>query len=91
MSINPKKESIMLHKQVVLCYLLVLNIDDLKQTNLQLGNHTKEFKEALKTVQIEAEKMLKVSFDINSISKSTYIQELATKVETVIKKNYQKK
>lgn len=80
-----KKTRIRFHKIVVLCNALLIELDDMKPTApqaLELQQKAKEFEKAL-------EPFLESAFESKILNSSTYLNELCTKIDTVIRKNYE--
>ncbi|MXO23716.1 hypothetical protein [Apibacter sp. B3813] len=87
MKISKKEKDKLFHEYVVLSMLLLHVIDRLKRIQ-EFNERSKKFKENLEFNAKEIEELTDKVFTIKKISGSTYIQDLAQKVETVIRKNY---
>lgn len=85
--ISKKEKNRIFHKYLVESMLLLHTMDELKQIN-EFNDTSIKFKDNLEYNTRECEELLKNVFKINSISSTTYIQELANKIDTVIRKNY---
>lgn len=86
--INPKREAQLLHEYSILSMLLQHNMDELRRINT-FNETTQQFRDNLDYNTKECESLLKTLYNIESVSNSTYIHELANKVHTVIRKNYE--
>lgn len=81
-----KKKDLPNHKIAILTSLLVDELDSLKPTSdkgqrvLSLGRELQE----------ELMPVLDNLYTIEGVSKTTYLSDLANKVDTVIRKNYKK-
>lgn len=83
MSLNHHRQT---HKIAVLTYLLITELNDIKANSLlakEIITQGEAFEQSL-------EPMLEVIFESKEISKGTYLNELGIKVETVIRKNYER-
>lgn len=81
-----KKKDIPNHKLAVLISMLVNQLDELKPTSkeaIEIYNKAKE-------LEVLLEPVLDNLYNLKGISGSVYFQELENKVDTVIRKNYQK-
>lgn len=85
--ISKKEKDKLFHEYVVLSMLLLHVIDRLKRIQ-EFNERSKKFKENLEFNAKEIEELTDKVFTIKKISRSTYIQDLAQKVETVIRKNF---
>ena len=82
MSIS-KKEGVKYHKFVVLNMLLLENLDELQATTPQM----KEYKDNLTGF---CEELLNELSQTDAIQKTTYFSDISNKVDTVIRKNFDK-
>lgn len=82
--LNPKKRALLIHKLVVLCDLLIDNLDELKPN----ADMPDEMQEAAEVLKKQCETLIEDVFEISEVKSSTYLQEIAIKVDTVIRKNY---
>lgn len=83
--LTPKRQAQLSHKIIVLCDLMIDTLDELEVT-AKLGVEMKVLADRLRDNCI---KLVDDAFDIESIRSSTYMQELANKVDTVICKSYE--
>lgn len=74
------------HKIAVLTYLLITELNDIKANSLL----AKEIIKQGEAFEQSLEPMLEVIFESKEISKGTYLNELGIKIETVIRKNYER-
>lgn len=81
-----KKKDIPNHKLAVLISMLVNQLDELKPTSKEAI----EIHEKAKELETLLEPVLDNLYNLKGISGSVYFQELENKVDTVIRKNYQK-
>lgn len=86
--INPKRKAQLLHEHSILCLLLQHNMDELIKIN-PFSESTQQFRDNLEYNAKECEELLGAIYGIKSVSSSTYLQELANKVQTIIRKNYE--
>lgn len=84
--LSPKRRAELSHKVIILCDLLIENLDEL-QADSKLSDSMRGDAESMIK---HCEKLLFDAFNIKSIRSSTYLQELSKKVDTTIRKNYQK-
>jgi hypothetical protein len=78
---NPKRKHQLMHKLVVISNLLLENLDELKPDTprmISLHSSITEFCEELNNSLA----------DTTTIQKTTYFQNLANKVDTIIRKNF---
>jgi hypothetical protein len=81
---NNKKHNISSHKIAVLSYMLISELNDIGANSVlakEIIDKGKELEDAL-------EPMLEAVFESKQITKGTYLNELAFKIDTVIRKNY---
>lgn len=83
--LTKKRIDTIYHKISVLSSLMLEAIEELE--NQRPTN--KEFKESLENVEEMSVKILDASF-VEEIKKNTYFTDLSNKVDTIIRKNYQK-
>lgn len=77
---NPKKEALSYHKIAALCTLLIDEFDKLGP-DAPLAIKAKE-------MNIFIEEMFTKIYDIPEVRSSTYVNDLANKIDTVIRKNF---
>lgn len=77
---NPKRQIELAHRLVALNFLLIETLDELNPTTAEI----KEYKENLLKL---SELMVKEIEDTEAVIKTTYFQDLANKVDTVIRRN----
>jgi hypothetical protein len=83
---NNKKHNLSSHKIATLTYLLITELSDIKANSFlakEIIDKGKAFEDAL-------EPMLEAIFESKEVSKGTYLNELTYKIDTVIRKNYQR-
>jgi hypothetical protein len=83
---NNKKHNISSHKIAVLSYMLISELNDIGANSVlakEIIDKGKELEDAL-------EPMLEAVFESKQITKGTYLNELAFKIDTIIRKNYQR-
>lgn len=78
---NPKKEAMGMHKIAALCILLTDALDEY----LPGGSLAVE----MKRIEKEVVPLLEEIYNIPEIRSGTYINDLANKVDAVIRKNFQ--
>ena len=83
---TPKNKAQKAHTIAVLFGLLAEYIDDFAP-NSPLGEKIKIKSEEILPL---ADEMIDQVFNIKSVSQSTYINDLTNKIDTVIRKNFQK-
>ena len=88
MQMNPQRLKEAAHKIAVLSILLVDEIDAVKQSKHELQDVAIEFRNKCAEIEPYCEMVLKTVFNIDEVKQSTYLNELANKVDTVIRKNY---
>lgn len=79
-----KKHNLSSHKIATLTYLLINELNDIQANSFlakEIINKGKELENSL-------EPMMEAIFESKQISKGTYLNELAFKIDTVIRKNY---
>lgn len=81
-----KKKDLPNHKIAVLTSLLVDELDNLRPTSEKGLEVLRKGKE----LQSELEPILDSLYTMKSVSRNTYLTDLANKVDTTIRKNYQK-
>lgn len=86
--LNPKKRNRLLHLHVVLAYLMLENIDELEDEKYDFNENTKKFRASLEISKKECEKLLEDTFSVEGVKNSTYLQNIANKVGTIIRKEY---
>lgn len=84
-NLNPKRKNTLSHKIAVLANLMIETLDEI-EANSELAV---DFKTKSKELIPFCEKILDDSFSSKQIATSTYLSEVATKVDTVIRKSYQ--
>ena len=82
--LNPKKFAILSHKLIILCDLMIDTLDEIKDEVEVTG-----FKQTLEATKKECEQVVEAAFDVKLVSKSTYLQELGSKIDTLLRKNYE--
>lgn len=79
-----KKDKIRFHKITVLTDLLLIELDEMKPTailGVELHRKARDFSKAL-------EPFLEMAFKSKEVSSTTYFTDVANKVDTIIRKNY---
>lgn len=79
-----KKDKIRFHKITVLTDLLLLELNEMKPTailGVELHKKAQDFSKAL-------EPFLEMAFKSKEVSSTTYFTDVANKVDTIIRKNY---
>jgi hypothetical protein len=76
-----KREQILAHKLVVLSMLLLENLDEMKPTTQRMTKVQQDLTEFCELLNESLN-------DTETIQKTTYFQEIATKVDTILRKNY---
>lgn len=79
-----KKDKIRFHKITVLTDLLLIELDEMKPTailGVELHKKAQDFSKAL-------EPFLEMAFKSKEVSSTTYFTDVANKVDTIIRKNY---
>jgi hypothetical protein len=82
----PKREAELITKFITLMYLMQDVSDDLKSTSIL----THEILEHGKIVSKHCETLLETVYELKEVRNSTYLEDLVNKVDTVIRKNYQR-
>lgn len=77
-----KRKNQLMHKLVVLSSLLLENLDELKPTTQRMIRVHKDLTDFCELLNKEIA-------NTSTVQKSTYFQELANKVDTIIRKNYE--
>jgi len=83
---NPKKEAQICHTIAVLISLLGDYTDDLTPN----GPVSKKFKEKAEELMPLCEEMLSVIYNVPEISSGTYLSDLSNKIDTIIRKNFER-
>lgn len=81
--LSPKRYAQQMHKLAILSSILIDTIDEVDDMNMDL-----DFRNSLKVVKNKTEEILNTAFSVHEIRRSTYIQEMAVKIDTIIRKNY---
>jgi len=81
---NNKKHNLSSHKIATLTYLLITELNDIGANSFL----AKEIIDKGKDLELALEPMLEAVFESKQITKGTYLNELAFKIDTVIRKNY---
>ena len=79
-----KKDKIRFHKITVLTDLLLIELDEMKPTailGVELHRKAQDFSKAL-------EPFLEMAFKSKEVSSTTYFTDVANKVDTIIRKNF---
>lgn len=79
-----KKDKIRFHKITILTDLLLLELDEMKPTailGVELHRKARDFSKTL-------EPFLEMAFKSKEVSSTTYFTDVANKVDTIIRKNY---
>jgi hypothetical protein len=82
--LSPKRQAELSHKLVILAELMINTLDELDYSEIPLAN-------ALKIVSEKSCEILDEVYKTDSVSSSTYVTELSSKVDTVIRKNFERK
>lgn len=84
--LSPKETSILCHKVAVLISLLSDYTEELyPETGVP-----QQFRERAQEMMPLANELLKNLYDIPEVRTSTYINDLANKVDTILRKNYER-
>lgn len=83
---SPKEEAQCCHTIVVLASLLAEYTNDLTPDSPM----AKLFKEQAEKLMPMAEDLLSNAYDIKEVRQGTYLNELCNKVDTVIRKNFER-
>ncbi len=81
---NPKKEAMLCHKLAVLSNLMIQTLDDLNWDTV----FSNGFQSDLHSVMERSETLMTAVFEAPEVRRSVYLTTLSTKVDTVIRKNY---
>ena len=87
MKLTPKRRTQLSHKLIVLSDLILENLDELQATN----ELSKEMVSGIEKLKGNCESLIDPVYKIDSIACSTYLQDLSKKVDTVIRKNLERK
>lgn len=80
---NPKRQGVLSHKLVVLANLMLENIDELQATTPIIQNAKQQL--------IDFCEALNESIaDTPAMTSHTYFQELSNKIDTILRKNFDK-
>ena len=82
---NPKQLNQKAHTIAVLANLLIENLDDIQASS----NEALLFKEKLNDLIPFCEQIITDVYAVQQVKSSTYLTDLSTKVDTVIRKSYQ--
>ena len=82
---SQKEEIMITHRIGVLAALMQESLDEIEAT----GAIAVEFKEKCGALLPFCETMLSEIYQVDALYNGTYMQELSSKVDTVIRKNYQ--
>ena len=83
---TPKEEAMCCHTIVVLVSLLAEYTNDITPNSPMV----KLFKEQAEKLMPMAEELLKGAYDIKEVRQGTYLNELCNKVDTVVRKNFER-
>lgn len=83
---NPKRNAIVYHKLAVLSALMLEAIDEVKCEEVQFEQISK----TLNDMQKMSELIIENIFKVEEVKTSTYFNDLVNKVDTVIRKSFQK-
>ena len=86
MSKSPKQQAIQSHKLACLLYLTAETLQEIEPTK----ETAIEYMQDCKNLQEKTESLLEDIFSFKEVSGSSYLIDLANKVDTVVRKNYQK-
>lgn len=84
MALNPKKEAVICHKIAALAYLLGEALDEL---NPEMSDKS-SLKSRCDDMSISCQAIVNNLFGIDELRNGVYLQDLATKVATCVRKNY---
>ena len=79
-----KKDRLRFHKITVLTDLLLIELDEMKPTailGVELHRKAQDFSKAL-------EPFLEMAFKSKQVSSTTYFTDIANKIDTIIRKDY---
>jgi hypothetical protein len=82
---NPKRQAIISHEIAILSSLLLNCFDEIGANSQSVS----EIKELCEKLIPYCEKIQEECFGVTQIRQSTYLNDVAKKVETVIRKNYE--
>ena len=83
---SPKEEAQCCHTIVVLASLLAEYTNDLTPGSAMATT----FKEQAEKLMPMAEELLSNAYDIKEVRQGTYLNELSNKIDTVIRKNFER-
>jgi len=83
---SPKEEAMCCHTIVVLASLLAEYTNDLTPGSTMAIT----FKEQAEKLMPYAEKLLVNAYDIKEVRSGTYLNELSNKIDTIIRKNFER-
>lgn len=81
---NPKREAELYHKIAALSYLISESLDELNPS----VKDSNPFKLQCNDMSEKCLNILESTFDVEEVRSGIYLQDLATKVDTVIRKNF---
>jgi hypothetical protein len=81
-----KKHNLSSHKIAVLSYMLISELNDIGANSVL----AKEIIDKGKAFENALEPMIDAVFESKEVSKSTYLNQLAYPIDTIIRKNYQR-
>lgn len=83
-----KSEHVKKHRLAIVAHLMSEALDDIQQQCGELSPKAIELKENCAKIVPAVEEILTEVYQVNQIHSSTYLTDLANKVETLIRKNY---
>lgn len=84
--IPPKRKALLTHKICAISLLMIEALDELK-ANSEISQ---DFRAKCEDIIPFCERILNESFQAKQVRRSTYLTDLSNKVDTVIRRNYQK-
>lgn len=83
---SPKKEAELYHKIAALSYLISEALDELNHT----VKDSDPFKEVCDNMSEKCLDILEATFGIEEVRSGVYLQNMANKIDTVVRKNFER-